>query len=63
MHHTGIRAIQSISLSELVRALCAQIALELDPLKAEGLVIRLKRALNGDYETVKATPETVDPLA
>jgi hypothetical protein len=34
-----------------IRALCAKIALEINPDKADALIAELKRLLNGDYPT------------
>jgi hypothetical protein len=38
-----------------VRALCAQIALEINPEKADALIARLKRLLNGENVEVNST--------
>jgi hypothetical protein len=35
-----------------VRALCAQVALELDPAKTDALIAKLKRLLNGEHVVV-----------
>lgn len=45
-----------------VRALCAQIALELDPQQADSLIAQLKRLLKGESVTIP-TPEIEDKLA
>jgi len=40
-----------------IRALCAQIALEIDPAKADALIANLRRLLNGEDVPVNRTTD------